>query len=267
MRLLTSHKAFLFLVVVNAVAFALLNAVTFPRQSLASPTVGAPVASPAMISVGQPSEVTVTSRITTGPGDPPVIATSVYLQRLDASNKVITTLGTMRDDGSAGDGLAGDGVFTLRVTLNEPGAGEVLMRVSAAFRRLLRRLYSPPLLVPILARSELSSGGITVSFGHRSELEVSIDGASAFVYDPSGVDPENELVLPPDITMEVVPNPSALSLDDVLRGYRSGWYNQYHSITSFTANGRAALLADDRGAQVEPVPPWLRLSSLPIPSW
>lgn len=47
-------------------------------------TVGIPVVSPPMNPVGQNTELTVTSRITSGPSDPPVVARSVRLLRLNA---------------------------------------------------------------------------------------------------------------------------------------------------------------------------------------
>lgn len=174
MRFLKSHKAFLLLVVVNAAAFVILSAVARPAPSFATPTVGVPVASPATIPVEERTVVTVTSQITTGPGDPPVIPTSVYLQRLDAAGKVIANLGTMRDDGAAGDAMAGDGVFTVRVTLNEANPDEVRLRVSAAFRKLLRRVLSPVGALNVWNRVAIPGGALEISY--PPTLEPRYDG-------------------------------------------------------------------------------------------
>lgn len=119
----------------------------FPAASLAAPAVGTPVVSPAEIPVGQSTAILVTSRITSDPPNP-VIATGVNLLRVDASNKVMATLGTMRDNGTQGDAVAGDGTFTLTVSLNEAAAGEVRLLVSAAFKGLLKRVLSNVTAVP-----------------------------------------------------------------------------------------------------------------------
>jgi hypothetical protein len=109
---------------------------------LAAPSVGAPIATPDSFPPGFSVELLVTCHIVSGPGDPVVVPGSVYLQRVDANNFFMTHLGIMHDDGLSGDAVAGDGIFSLRITLNESAAGELRLRVSAAFRRLVRRLFS-----------------------------------------------------------------------------------------------------------------------------
>ena len=120
-----------------------------PRASLATPTVGAPVTEPAAVPVAQATELIVTSRITTDPSDPPVISAGVNLLRVDASNKVIAILGQMLDNGTNGDAVAGDQVFTLRLTETESTPGELRLRVSAPFQRTVLRVLSSVTVVPI----------------------------------------------------------------------------------------------------------------------
>lgn len=130
-------------------ALLFLGASLVPTAALAAPSVGPPVTSPAIVPVGQPTQLTVTSQITTGPNDPPVIPTGVNLLRVNASNKVIAILGTMRDDGTNGDAVAGDLVFTLRLTEMESTPGELRLRVSAPFQGVILRVLSAVTVVPI----------------------------------------------------------------------------------------------------------------------
>src|SRR5437870_1192197 len=76
------------------------------------PTVGTPVAQPSTIVVNQATLLTVTSRITTSP-DNPVVPASVKLERVDATGAIVANLGTMYDNGTHGDVVAGDGIFTV----------------------------------------------------------------------------------------------------------------------------------------------------------
>ena len=117
---------------------------------LAAPSVGAPVVSPAPVPPGQ-TEITVTSRIASGPGDPVVVATGVNLLRVAADMRVLATLGRMRDDGTAGDVVAGDGTFTLRVTVPVVAGDTLRLRVSAPFSPNNQRLLSTVTSVPIAA--------------------------------------------------------------------------------------------------------------------
>jgi hypothetical protein len=57
-------------------------------------------------------------------------------------------LGQLHDDGKNGDTIAGDGVYTIQITVNEPLAGQIQFQVSAAFKGKLKRLTSPILTVP-----------------------------------------------------------------------------------------------------------------------
>lgn len=133
-----------------AVLLALGIQVPHPSVLQAALYVGAPVVvQPAAVPAGQTSQLTVTSQITSGPGDPPVLATGVNLLRIAASGQVLATLGVMRDDGANGDAAAGDGVFTLRVPVSV-AVGDVLrLRVSAAFQGRAQRVLSTITDVPV----------------------------------------------------------------------------------------------------------------------
>src|SRR6058998_890112 len=109
-----------------------------------------PVITPVSIPAGKLVEVTVSSRIHTGPNEPPVIGAGVYLLRYDAANRLIANLGVMHDDGVDGDAVAGDQVFSIRFNLNEP-PGELRVAVSALMKGMTRELLSEITSVPILA--------------------------------------------------------------------------------------------------------------------
>lgn len=111
--------------------------------------VGATTATPTTVAVGIGTPVTVVSAIS----DPSLIASSVVLQRVDAAGRVIATYGPLRDDGTGGDGAAGDGLFTIRPTIYETVGGPVTLRVSAAFLGKLTRAFSAPLTLTVSGTS------------------------------------------------------------------------------------------------------------------
>ncbi len=123
--------------------------IALPASVIAAPSVQPPVVSPPSVSVAQSTGLTVTAYVK-GDATNPVIATGVNLLRLDAAGKVLATLGRMWDDGTHGDAVAGDGFFTLNVTVNEPVAGDIRLQISAAFYKLLSRVKSSVTLVPIV---------------------------------------------------------------------------------------------------------------------
>jgi len=82
--------------------------------------------------------------------------------------KVMGTLGTMRDNGTNGDAVAGDGAFILRVTLTEAVPGEVWLQVSAAIRNLVRRVLSGVAVVPIVVQDTMPPQMAMTSPGNLS---------------------------------------------------------------------------------------------------
>lgn len=108
-------------------------------------TVGEVSVTPAFVVANEPSDVLFTARIDSAL----VIPTGVNLLKVDATGKTLAIAGTMRDNGTNGDALAGDKVFSLRVTLNEASVGDTYYRVSAAFRGTLRRELSSSVVIHI----------------------------------------------------------------------------------------------------------------------
>ena len=112
-------------------------------------TVGPVAATPAVVPVGVGTAVTVTAVIT----DPGLIPASLVLQRIDSAGRVLATMGSLVDDGTAGDAAAGDKTFTGRPTLYELAPGPVMLRVSAAFQGKITRVLSAPLTVSVQGTS------------------------------------------------------------------------------------------------------------------
>ena len=83
--------------------------------------------------------VTITTEIT----DPGFIPGSANLQRLDANGRVVAVVGTLRD--------AGGNKLTMSVPLSESVPGSIFLRVSAAFRGLLKRVFSPVIVITVSA--------------------------------------------------------------------------------------------------------------------
>ncbi|HVP55371.1 MAG TPA: choice-of-anchor X domain-containing protein [Candidatus Eisenbacteria bacterium] len=128
----------------NCVGFLLLLSAL---QVLAqAPPVGSPGLKPAAITVNTPTTITVTSRIVT----PNVIPGSVNVQLLNSQGKVQSTLGLLHDDGVAPDLVAGDGVYSGSIVLNEAQLQPVSIRISAAVKGALRRIFSVPVSIDVL---------------------------------------------------------------------------------------------------------------------
>lgn len=125
--------------------------IALPTSVEAAPSVQPPVVTPSYVSVAKSNTMTATAYVK-GDATNPVIATGVNLLRLDAVGKVLVTLGQMWDDGTHGDAIAGDGIFTLAFTVNESVMGDIRLQVSAAFYKLLSRVKSSVMLVPIVEK-------------------------------------------------------------------------------------------------------------------
>jgi PKD domain len=142
-------------------------------RALAAPNVSKPVVVPPSIPVGKTTELIVTSDVGGDTGNP-LIPSSVNSLRVDTGGDVVAMLGTMRDDGTNGDQVAGDGTFTLRLAVTEQQLGEMRLQVSAAFQGLLKRVLSEVAAVPIeVNQAPVASAGLdqTVFVGKTVQLD------------------------------------------------------------------------------------------------
>jgi alpha-tubulin suppressor-like RCC1 family protein len=100
----------------------------------------------------------------------------------------------MQDNGIEGDEVAGDGIFTLRLMVAEPAAGELRLQVSAAFRVLLpggggRRRSFQRLLWRLHSKASSTPVGAPVAnagddFSSVTATAVVLNGSDS--YDPDG---------------------------------------------------------------------------------
>ena len=110
----------------------------------AAPLIQQASVSPAAIAAGTAETVLFTAAAPAAE----IIPASVNLQRNSSVPGGFTNVGQLYDDGTHGDGKAGDGVYSLSVVLNEP-AGTLTFRVSAAARGSLGRVFSDLVLVRV----------------------------------------------------------------------------------------------------------------------
>ena len=92
---------------------------------------------PTALNSGQTTSVTVAAQVS---ADSALIRDGVILNEYDAAGNAIRSLGRMYDDGTHGDAIANDNVFTTIITLTE--SVPVMLEVSIAYRGSLRRLTS-----------------------------------------------------------------------------------------------------------------------------
>lgn len=100
--------------------------------------VASPLLAPASVAQGVTTTVTVRALVSAAN----VIAGSVNVQRVEPGGQV-SVLGLLNDNGSAGDLLAGDGIYSGQVVVNPATEGTLGLRVSFATRGSLRRTLSP----------------------------------------------------------------------------------------------------------------------------
>lgn len=85
----------------------------------ATASVGVTAVAPSIIGVNTPTQVTATAQI----DDSRLIQTSVNLLRLDAQGNTVANLGAMYDDGTNGDAVVGDRIFSR--TIRQIGGARV----------------------------------------------------------------------------------------------------------------------------------------------
>jgi hypothetical protein len=108
-------------------------------------SLGKPIVRPPGLIASEAADATVEILLS----DSRVVPGSVVLQRLDARGNVMAILGTLRDDGTDGDAIAGDNIFALHSSLMEPAPGEVRLRIAAALNGGLGSVFSDVAVVRV----------------------------------------------------------------------------------------------------------------------
>ncbi len=146
----------------------------------AVPTIDSPKIFPSAITVGVSTLVTISVQI----NDPTLIISSVNLPRLDDTGKVVAILGTLHDDGLNGDSLAADKRFTIQKAFTELNTGKIKLRVSAAFKGLLKRVFSEVIYLEIAdAAAVIGPAGGSIKTQSGNSIDIPPGAVSqAFVF-------------------------------------------------------------------------------------
>jgi hypothetical protein len=198
-----------------------------PRPLAITHTVGTATATPAMITVGTSSQVTVTIQIT----DPVLIPTSVNLIRLGAIGTQPTILAVMRS--------VGNGTFSLQRVFNEPSAGQIQLQVSAAFQGSLQRVLSNVLVVPVWNLVSIS-GPIVFSLSIPQDWSAAVQPNITNIF-PSNKSFDQNKEYAGDIVIYVDGNPNNLLASDYYNGTNGeDLYSGPPTIIPLTLSGHAA---------------------------
>ena len=156
----------------------------------ATPTINSPGVTPSSIPVGISTTVTFTASIT----DPSITTTGINLQQLGANGSTFTNVGTLYDDETHGDAVAGDQIFSLQLRLNEPSPFPVTFRISAPVKGSLTRIFSSLIIVSVTGNAPAMvtlTSPPNLAFENSSPVTV-----SGTVTDPSAIVTINGLPAP-----------------------------------------------------------------------
>jgi hypothetical protein len=187
---------------------------------------------PAIITVNAPTTVTVCVQINPAP-----LPGGVNLLRLGASGTQPTILGVLHDDGLNGDSVAGDNIYTLQVNFNEPTAGQIQLQVSAAFKGLLKRALTGPVIVPVWNAFSPAAGAVafTVAYPSGWTSSTSSDNPNEDYFAPSSSPPSLDQEYVADIVVDAFSNASGIDLPTYYSTLSDiNWYLNSESHLAFT---------------------------------
>jgi hypothetical protein len=125
-----------------------------PGSASAAPsTLGEVGVVPRVVKVGASTVVTATIPI----ADPGYIPGSAAVFRADSSGKLLGRLALFVDDGSNGDRVAGDRIYTARWTVTSAELGVIPVVATAAFRGVVVRVTSRPQFIEVAADADATT--------------------------------------------------------------------------------------------------------------
>jgi hypothetical protein len=176
------------------------------------PSIGAFTVTPNIIAVGEPTTVQFTVHIDT----PTLNPASVELLRVDQDGKVLASLGRMWDTGTHGDGIPGDKIFSLAVTLRERFPG-VRFQVSASFRGLPRTITSNVVLIPVWNTVSSTDAGVSFLYPPEWTFLEHPDGSFSLNSDTLSDIESAEGTF--DVFARVLPNPEHRTIEGFFDGH------------------------------------------------
>jgi hypothetical protein len=121
------------------VLFTLILLIILSHSAWAVQSVDWAKAEPNVILINQSTQVTIKAKVAP---DPSLISSSVSLIQYDAMGNPIANLGILYDDGTHGDTLPKDNIFTTQLTFNKASPTTMYFRVSVAYKGKLKRVLS-----------------------------------------------------------------------------------------------------------------------------
>jgi cell wall-associated NlpC family hydrolase len=141
------------------ISAALLGTLLLTSLNATAQSIDALAVTPSVVAVNARTTVTFTVSI----GDVTLVRESVHLVNASGSGRPPSVVGRMFDDGSHGDAVGGDGVFTAQTVVNEKQAVERAFAVAATFRRGTGRVLSSPVLLRVWPAIANATVGVTVN--------------------------------------------------------------------------------------------------------
>lgn len=215
------------------------------RSAVLGPSVGAPAAvigsltaTPPVVRAGQPSTI----EFALGTGDPNLIPGGVNLIRLTGSGTQSAIIGQLYDDGTHGDALAADKVYTLRAVFTEAAPGEFRVQASAAFRGVLKRVLTAPVTISVWREYTHADVPITFARPQLADVPHAIDVLPSGVIALNVTVPSSTATVPA-LFVSVVDNSRRLSL--------AQWFSEYvDSSGRLIESGAYELISLPDGTQV-----------------
>jgi hypothetical protein len=106
------------------------------------------------------------------------IPTSPNVQRQKGTTWTIAA-SRMYDDGTHGDAVSDDGIYTAQVELNEETTGSIVFRASVAYKGQIQRSFSKTSVVKVVDAVGLTSLGITLDYRGTGSEKVALQAQTA----------------------------------------------------------------------------------------
>lgn len=212
---------------------------------------GVASASPLLIPVGKPTEVTFTIQI----ADSRVIPQSVNLQRLDVTGRVLSVVGILNDIGANGDAVAGDKMFTIRQTIKETSPMLIHLRVSWALKGELKRSRSNTIILDVGQRISEPIPG--VSFTVPSDWRGQFNDSLIYLLSPetrAKTVVSGAAHVEPDVYIERLANPESLPVREFALEFADGLFAMYRQQEQTLVAGREAIRFSNIGDIIDRAP-------------
>jgi hypothetical protein len=126
------NKKYLLIILISTIIIALLSF----SSAYAEQIVNWVKAEPNDIIINQSTVVTIAAQID---ADPSLIKSNIDLRRIDNNGNILENFGILYDDGTHGDSVADDNIFTTQIMINENEIKKVYLEVSVVYKGSIER--------------------------------------------------------------------------------------------------------------------------------